>query len=145
MVAKRIVTLALQAEAQVCQSLGYGSVYMSDKFFSPMKYKIWILAGSNSCYNGTAHFYVFADYRGHHSKGIAIKNTNRVSFQIKTLVLSNKLVFLSSTERLKKEDLYNYKSFVIKHLFCLALQCCDFWPMFVLHKDAHCNSWYRLK
>jgi hypothetical protein len=134
---------------QVCQSLGYWSVYMSAKmvrFLCQMKYKIWILAGSNSCYNGTAHFYVFADYRGHHRKGISILNANKVRFKTKTLVLSNKNTFLSSTERLKEEeDLYNYKSFVIKHLFCLALQCCDFWRMFVQLKDAHCKSWYRLK
>jgi hypothetical protein len=43
--------------------------------------------------NGTAHFLLFIDYRGHHRKGIAIYNATEGSLQQKIWFHSTKMCF----------------------------------------------------
>jgi hypothetical protein len=53
--------------------------------------------------NGTAHFLLFIDYRGHHRKGMAIYNATEGSLQQKNWFCSTKKVFLNIAERVKLE------------------------------------------
>ncbi len=88
-------------------------------------------------FNGTAHFCIFIDYRGHHRKGVAIYSATLVNLQQKLWFHWTQIVLFEHNREIQAR-----KTQLIDIIFAMKKKSADLFRaapymlMLVLHKDA---------